>query len=56
MHLRIIFLNKKKVNVIWRDSELSLKNIDNTMPDGYIDRSAYDLVSILQEYCNLTLE
>lgn len=45
-----------QINVIWKDSELSLKNIDNTMPNGYIDRSAYDLVSILKEYCNLTLK
>ncbi|NBM55429.1 hypothetical protein GWI68_11725 [Proteus sp. G2669] len=45
-----------QINVIWKDSELSLKNIDNTMPDGYIGRSAHDLVSILREYCNLTLE
>lgn len=45
-----------QINVIWKDSELSLKSIDNTIPNGYIGRSAYDLVSILREHCNLTLE
>ncbi|PHM53888.1 hypothetical protein [Xenorhabdus sp. KK7.4] len=45
----------EKVNIIWEDSEISLKAIDNTMPEGYNGISSYDLVSTLEEYCNLVL-
>lgn len=46
----------KKIDITWKDSEISLKAIDNTIPAGYRGRSSYDLLSILEENCNLILE
>lgn len=43
------------VKVTWKDSDLSLKSIDNTLPSGYESRSAYDWLSILESSCNLYL-
>lgn len=43
------------VKITWKDSELSLKSIDNTLPNGYESRSAYDWLAILESNCDLDL-
>lgn len=43
------------IDIIWKDSEISLKAIDNTIPEGFYGRSAYDFVTILENYCSLKL-
>lgn len=44
------------VNITWKDSDLALKSIDNTLPSGYESYSAYDWLSILESNCNLYLK
>ena len=46
----------RKINVIWKDSDLSFKAIDNTLPVN-CEMSASDfLLGTLEEYCNVILE
>lgn len=54
--LEDFFSKLKKIDVTWRDSSISLKAIDNTIPAGYRGRSSYDLLSILEDNCNLMLD
>ena len=50
------FSKLKKIDVIWKDSSISLKAIDNTIPAGYRGRSSSDLFAILENNCNLILD
>ncbi|EDF8720462.1 hypothetical protein GYD59_004561 [Salmonella enterica] len=50
------FSKLRKIDVVWKDSSISLKAIDNTIPAGYRGRSSYDLLSILEGSCNLMLD
>ena len=43
------------IEIIWKDSGISLKAIDNTIPEGFYGRSAYDFVTILESDCSLIL-
>ncbi|EIX6434129.1 barstar family protein [Salmonella enterica] len=45
-----------RIKVIWKDSDLSFKAIDNTMPSEVYPLSSYDMVNILREHCDLILE
>ncbi|EKK4083691.1 hypothetical protein PNF79_004429, partial [Cronobacter dublinensis] len=45
-----------KKDLIWRDSDISLKAIDNTIPSGYQGRSSYDLLAVVEENFNLIVE
>lgn len=45
-----------QINVIWKDSDLSLKAIDNTIPSEVYPLSSHDIVEILNAHCNLILE
>ena len=45
----------RTVNVIWKDSDLSFKAIENTVPEGYQSISS-DIVVELKKYCNVILE
>lgn len=46
----------RKINIIWKDSDLSFKAIDNTLPVN-CEMSASDfLLGTLEEYCNVILE
>ena len=46
----------KKINVIWKDSDLSFKAIDNSLPQGYDMSSSGFILMTLEEYCNVILE
>ena len=46
----------REINIIWKDSELSFKAIDNTVPEGYYQSSSDYMVITIEEYCNLVLE
>lgn len=48
--------NRVSIDIIWKDSELSFKAIDNTIPNEVYTLSSYDIVEILRDHCNLTLE
>ncbi|EOC1280686.1 hypothetical protein ACI09F_003200 [Cronobacter turicensis] len=51
------FLNGiSKKDLTWKDSDISLKAIDNTIPSGYRGRSSYDLLAVLEENFNLKLQ
>ena len=45
----------RTVNIIWKDSDLSFKAIENTVPEGYQSISS-DIVVELKKYCNVILE
>ncbi|EFF1837197.1 barstar family protein [Escherichia coli] len=44
------------IDVIWKDSSISFKAIDNTLPSEVYPLSSYDMIDILREHCNLILE
>ncbi|PHM53889.1 barstar family protein [Xenorhabdus sp. KK7.4] len=46
----------RSITVIWKDSELSFKAIDNTIPDGLTQSFSYDMVMTIEEHCKLILE
>ena len=46
----------RKINVIWKDSDLSFKAIDNTVPTVYYQSSSSDLLMEIEYYCNVILE
>ncbi|AYG99812.1 hypothetical protein F6Q07_22305 [Pectobacterium parmentieri] len=46
----------KKINVIWKDSDTSFAAINNTLPRELYQSSSYDMIAIINEHCNLTLE
>ncbi|HED5893978.1 TPA: barstar family protein [Salmonella enterica] len=46
----------RQLNIIWRDSELSFKAINNTVPSEVYPLSSNDIINILKNHCNLTLE
>lgn len=46
----------KRVNLIWKDSELSFKAIDNSVPDDYSQSSSEDILTLLGDYFNIILE
>lgn len=54
--LNDLWQEDRKINVIWEDSELSFKAIDNTVPEGYYQSSSIDIVMTIQEYCNIILK
>ncbi|MBD2785030.1 barstar family protein [Xenorhabdus sp. DI] len=43
-------------NIIWNDSELSFKAIDNSLPEGYYQSSSEYILSLLEDYFNLELK
>ena len=45
----------RTINIIWKDSDLSFKAIENTVPEGYQSISN-DIVVELKEHCNVILE
>ena len=45
----------RTINIIWKDSDLSFKAIENTVPEGYQSISS-DIVVELKEHCNVILE
>ena len=45
----------RTINIIWKDSDLSFKAIENTVPEGYQSISS-DIVVELKKYCNVILE
>ena len=46
----------RTVNIIWKDSDLSFKAIENTVPEGYYQSSSSYILMTLKEYCNVILE
>ena len=46
----------RTINIIWKDSDLSFKAIENTVPEGHYQSVSSDIVMTLKEYCNVILE
>ena len=46
----------RTVNIIWKDSDLSFKAIENTVPEGYYQAVSSDILMTLKEHCNVILE
>ncbi|MFQ0993309.1 barstar family protein [Gilliamella apicola] len=46
----------RTINVIWKDSDLSFKAIENTVPESRYQSVSSDIVMTLKEYCNVILE
>ncbi len=46
----------RTINIIWKDSDLSFKAIENTIPEGHYQSVSSDIVMTLKEYCNVILE
>jgi hypothetical protein len=46
----------KKINIIWNNSELSFKAIDNNLPEGYYQSSSEDILALLEDYFNIELK
>ena len=46
----------RTINIIWKDSDLSFKAIENTVPEGYYQSSSSYILMTLKEYCNVILE
>jgi len=46
----------RTVNIIWKDSDLAFKAIENTVPEGYYQSSSSYILMTLKEYCNVILE
>ncbi|EOX6883848.1 hypothetical protein ACPU88_004161 [Providencia stuartii] len=49
-------LIEKNKNIIWKDSELSFKSIDNSLPEGYYQCSSEYILSLLEDYFNIELK
>ncbi|HEJ9411461.1 TPA: barstar family protein [Proteus mirabilis] len=47
---------EKKINLIWKDSFISFKAIDNTVPEDYYQSSSEDILVLLNDYFNIILE
>ncbi|MGG4608509.1 barstar family protein [Providencia sp. Me31A] len=47
---------EKKRDLIWKDSELSFKAIDNSMPADYSQASSEDMLSLLDDFFNIIYE
>ena len=46
----------RTINIIWKDSDLSFKAIENTVPEDHYQSVSSDIVMTLKEYCNVILE
>ncbi|OCG12770.1 hypothetical protein [Gilliamella apicola] len=46
----------RTINIIWKDSDLSFKAIENTVPESRYQSVSSDIVMTLKEYCNVILE
>ena len=46
----------RTINIIWKDSDLSFKAIENTVPEGRYQSVSSDILMTLKEYCNVILE
>ena len=46
----------RTINIIWKDSDLSFKAIENTVPEDRYQSVSSDIVMTLKEYCNVILE
>ena len=46
----------RTINIIWKDSDLSFKAIENTVPEGYYQAISSDILMTLKEHCNVILE
>ncbi|HHJ1160996.1 barstar family protein [Proteus mirabilis] len=47
---------EEKRNLIWKDSILSFKAIDNSIPADYLQSSSEDILILLDGYFNIMLE
>lgn len=48
--------SNKKTSIIWNDSELSFKAIDNSLPEGYYQSSSEYMLALLEDYFNIELK
>ena len=46
----------RTINIIWKDSDLSFKAIENTLPEGYYQSPSSYILMTLKEHCNVILE
>lgn len=46
----------RQIKIIWKDSELSFKAINNTIPSEVYPLSSHDMINILKNHCDLILE
>lgn len=47
---------EERKTLLWKNSELSFKAIDNSVPEGYFQSSSEDILALLDDYFNITLE